>query len=280
MIVNETKTKMMVYGKDSNHMFLYNGNILETVNIYKYLGIVYKATTKCSGNIFIDGYKYTSNQARKAMFKLLKDTRQLGMLPPNVAFHLFDSLVMPILEYGSEVWYCNKDIIDLERIHTRFIKIILGVHNNVSNHAVYGETGRYPLLIRQKVKVFKYWFKIIQMSESSLVKMIYNSLVSLNNCGFKTWASNVESMLTSAGLSHLWTNQCCTKQDINLFKSTICENYVELWRKDITNVTLHPKLRTFCTFKTTFVMETYLLNVQDFKLRRVTWFVHITSSTF
>jgi hypothetical protein len=44
---------------------------------------------------------------------------------------------------------------------------------------------------------------------------------------------------------------------------------VELWRNCITNTALHPKLRTFCTFKTNFVMETYLLNVRDFKLRRI-----------
>jgi hypothetical protein len=101
MIVNETKTKIMVYGKESNHKFIYNGKILAIVNNYKYLGVMYKATTRCSSNIFTDSYTYTSNQARKAMFKILKDTKDIGMLPPNVAFYLFDSLVMPILEYGS-----------------------------------------------------------------------------------------------------------------------------------------------------------------------------------
>jgi hypothetical protein len=155
----------------------------------------------------------------------------------------------------------------LEKIHTKYLKIILGVHKNVSNIAVYGETGRYPLFIRQKVKVFKYWLKIIQMSENSLVRMIYSRLLSLNNCGFTTWATNVESLINSAGLSYLWINQSCTKHDIVLFKSTIHENYVKLWQKCISNVALHPKLRTFCTFKADFAMEAYLVKVRDFKLR-------------
>jgi hypothetical protein len=75
------------------------------------------------------------------------------------------------------------------KVHTKYLKIILGVHNNVCNIAVYGETDRYPFFITQNVKVFKYWLKIIQMSENSLVRMKYSRLLSLNNCGFITWTS-------------------------------------------------------------------------------------------
>ena len=37
----------------------------------------------------------------------------------------------------------------LEKVHTRFIKIVIGVNNRTSNLAVYGEPGRFPLVLGQ-----------------------------------------------------------------------------------------------------------------------------------
>ena len=157
MIVNETKTKVMVFGKKDETKFMYNGKELDIVNNYKYLGIVFRPISRYDGNLFCDAFTHIANQARKAMFKILKDTKKIGMIPPKVALQLFNSLVVPILEYSSEIWFVNKEIKDLEIIQLKFLKIILRVHNNSSSLAVRGETGRYPLLLRQKIKTLKYW---------------------------------------------------------------------------------------------------------------------------
>jgi hypothetical protein len=49
---------------------------------------------------------------------------------------LFDSLVTPILTYGSEVWGVDstfKDSYTFEKLHIKFIKEILGIHCKASN---------------------------------------------------------------------------------------------------------------------------------------------------
>ena len=48
------------------------------------------------------------------MFSLVKKALKKKLfLPPDLQLHLFDSMITPILLYGSEVWGCeNVDLID------------------------------------------------------------------------------------------------------------------------------------------------------------------------
>ena len=64
---------------------------------------------------------------------------------------LFDSLVVPIILYGSEVWgiYSTPEI---DNIHLRFCKSILGVKQQTPNAAVFGKLGRFLLAIFCKLR--------------------------------------------------------------------------------------------------------------------------------
>ena len=57
---------------------------------------------------------------------------------------LFDSIVLPILCYGCEVWGFHKAV-DIECVHTKFLKQLRSVRRQTSNVCMYGETGRFPL---------------------------------------------------------------------------------------------------------------------------------------
>ena len=65
------------------------------------------------------------------MNSLLYSTKELGRIPVHTAFTLFDTIVKPIIEYGIEIWglYCSNHCSNhaLEKLHLRFLKIILGV---------------------------------------------------------------------------------------------------------------------------------------------------------
>ena len=50
--------------------------------------------------------KHLVDQASKSMFSLVKKARKL-FLPLDLQLHLFDSMITPILLYGSEVWGCE-----------------------------------------------------------------------------------------------------------------------------------------------------------------------------
>ena len=65
-------------------------------------------------------------------------------ISPVVSLELFDAFGS-ILNYGSPAWGFSKSK-ELERIHLRFCKRILGVKLNCSNAAIYGELGRVLVL--------------------------------------------------------------------------------------------------------------------------------------
>ena len=91
----------------------------------------------------------------------------------NVAttLSLFDTYVKPVLNYCSEIWGYIKAQ-DVEKIHTMFIKRLLGVKRSASNDKIYCETGRLSLIVNRKFNMLKYWIKLTR-TENCILKNIY-----------------------------------------------------------------------------------------------------------
>ena len=66
-----------------------------------------------------------------------------------------------IILYGSELWEIY-DMKEANKLQIIFYKHILGVRQQTPNIAVhvYGELGKYPLLILAKIRSLNYWLKI------------------------------------------------------------------------------------------------------------------------
>ena len=81
----------------------------------------------------------------------------------------FDSQIRPIMEYASEIWFSNKEIHDLEQIHSKYLKNTLHVKKSSSTNAVYAECGNFPLTIKQKCQVIKYWQQILKLDQGRVM---------------------------------------------------------------------------------------------------------------
>ena len=101
--VNVDKTKIMVFRKGGvlprNLKFYYNDQQLEIVNKFRYLGVVFTA-----GGSFSECQNTLAGQAQKAIFQLNKYLYKFTFLSPRHKLELFDKLILPILNYGGEVW--------------------------------------------------------------------------------------------------------------------------------------------------------------------------------
>ena len=86
-----------------NLQFIYKGSNIEIINKFCYLGIVFK-----SGGSSFEMQKTLSGQALKAIFTLNKYMNSFTVLTPAHILDLFDKLIAPILNYGSEVWGFHK----------------------------------------------------------------------------------------------------------------------------------------------------------------------------
>lgn len=99
---------------------------------------------------------------------------------------------------------------DIELIHTKFLRRILGVEKSTNLMAIYGELGRFPMSVIRKLNMIRYWIKVIKENETSLVKQVYIMMkrdADLNNSNKKNWASDIKHMLENYGLGDIWLYQ-------------------------------------------------------------------------
>ena len=81
MIVNELKTKVLVFGSQLKANVHFNGKHIEQVENYKYLGNILTTVQSHKGYIFSNNYDYLSGQSRKAMFSIKKTVKIRGTTP-------------------------------------------------------------------------------------------------------------------------------------------------------------------------------------------------------
>jgi hypothetical protein len=190
MKVNLNKSKIMVFRNGGplkdNEKWFYNGEKVETVTYYKYLGVVFSNRLKWS-----KATKTLAAQANKALFAIKRLYKKCNGLSINVCFKLFDSMILPILCYGSEIWgYKKYDVI--ENVQLKFCKFLLGVNSNTTSSAVLGECGRNPLFVKYACRCIKYWCKVITMDDYRLPKATYIMLKQLDENGKITWVTHIK----------------------------------------------------------------------------------------
>ena len=165
MEVNQKKTKVLIFDKPAKlkkraSKTLSIGNInIEEDKIYKYLGVVF--TSKGS---FIEHVNTLKEKANKAYYSIVARSKEWQGFNPKTFFHIFDHTILPILNYGAEIWG-GKEWIELEKLHLSAYKYILGVSHSTPTNGIYAELGRHPLQISRKIAIVKYLKRLTELSE-------------------------------------------------------------------------------------------------------------------
>ena len=101
-------------------------------------------------------------------------------------------MVLPIAIYNSEVWGTNflpqnannneflnisnfsKHIV--EKLHYKFLKLVVGVSQKSTNWAIMSETGRYPVLIKVLMAMIKYFFHLTGSPSNIVSAALYTNI--------------------------------------------------------------------------------------------------------
>lgn len=233
--VNINKSKIIVFsrGKIRNlPKFTFNNIDLEVVFEYKYLGIIFNY----NGN-FSKAKKLLYDQGTRAMYALITKARNLN-LPIDIQLQLFDTLVVPILLYGCEIWgYENNAILD--KLHLKFCKMILNVNRSTPTCMVLGELGRFPLHVFINSRIVNFWSRLVSNSITRTSSILYRLMYSLNekNKFNSKWISHVKNILDLSGFSYVWYQQIVT--NVQSFKYTMIQRlkdqFSQNWLSEIWN---------------------------------------------
>ena len=101
-----------MYGKASfipeGLNFKCSDKVIEITSEYTYLGCVFQTIA----SVFKEHLAFVLTKAARATQKVQNLCAQLGTSPPLLGLKLFNSLVLPSIEYRSEVWSA-----DINRFH-------------------------------------------------------------------------------------------------------------------------------------------------------------------
>jgi len=92
---------------------------------------------------------------------------------------------------------------NVDKLHIRFLKSLLGVKKQTPNSAVYGEFGRFLLSVICKLRSLKFWVKIMKNINSPLYRMYCDQG---NIISGPCWAKRINSLLDYLGSSDFRTN--------------------------------------------------------------------------
>ena len=261
LTINVNKTKICVFEKRKqlhNMEWFINNQKVEEVDYFYYLGVKFVKT----GNLRF-AVKALHDQASRAMNNLLLLFKKLSF-DVKTKLSLFDKLISPILLYGSELWgIFNFD--DVNRLHIKFCKMILGVNKNTMNQAALGELGRLPLSIIAICRSLRYWIKIRNCNIQSLKDAFYsqcNNNIPISN---KSWAFKIKQQLDNLGFSDLWFNEHVNIAHYHLIKQRVTDHYIQKWQSDVNSSS---RLTYYSKFKTSFELESYLINIKNDTLRK------------
>ena len=260
--INTTKSKIIIFRKGSRisrHDFTFGGSPIEVTNKIRYLGIM----ISFNGS-FYQSQRTLAEQANKAVFLLYKKVQNFFNLKPKHMLDLFDSFVSPILNYGCESWGFHPSP-NIELVHTKFCKNLLGVKRSTQNDCVYGLLGRLPLCIIRHLRILKYWLKIVHGLKSLYVCAIYKS--QLQNIDLRdSWSLRVKTMLCSSGLGEAWYNQGVGSIDqfLIIAKTRFLDIAKQDWHERLSQ---SPGSRFYRSVINDYSLHPYLVNVVPKKHR-------------
>ena len=261
-IVNTVKTKYMVFGKLEHVKLFFNSHALDQVTEYEYLGNIVRAVSKPISDIFANNHEYLCNKARGSIFSMLKKLKNSRTVSPKLLIYLFDSLVRPILTYGSAIWGTRQQGREvMDKIHLWFLRTILGIKQTSWNSITLGECGSYPPSVTIKANAIIYLKRIETLPSELLLKKSLIEMKKLHELGFQTWYGRVCELARENNIN-IETNY--SKSDIKL---AVKKQFQIDWSKKFSDIDTNPGLRTYVDLKTNFTIAPYLCLVDDFKFR-------------
>lgn len=279
--INVKKTKALIFNKAGRHIkqnLLFNGNKIECVSEYKYLGIIF-----CASGSFSVAQRELYNKGLKAYYKLRRDFFSFGPSIKN-SLHIFDHTIKPILMYGSEVWgYFNPnaarfkkedmtiDQIHLnllsEKLHIKFCKYILGVNKKATNLAVLSELGRFPIHFDIVKSILRFWHRIENLNGTfPLLQDAYTESKRLFNANIPSWYGSVNFLMDKIPGLNILSNISKYKFKY-MYKKIIFQCFEQNWIKQMQNHS-DGKLCSYTYIKTKFCLEKYLTVIKSFEQRR------------
>ncbi len=264
LIVNTMKTKIVTFGsipqKDRKFQFTFRNTPIEISKDYSYLGV----PVFSGSNPFKKVADHVKQKCIRSCYKIKQYCAPFGQITPPLAMHFYKSLLLPHMDYASEIWYTESIGRSLEKFELKYFKRALHVRPNTPTLAVYGELGAHPVQTRMKTNVLKYLYRLAHMQEDSPVYWVYKDLYKLYEENKDCWVTRAFKIFQEySEFTRIDFPKFCKIKKSTMkreLKLVFPDEYEEKWADELALCTAESgrKLRTYKTFKEKIEFEPYL----------------------
>ena len=223
-----------------------------------------------------------TTKGKKSYFSWSSEFNSNNYTPINVINKLFDSLVKPILLYGSEIWgasckyllkgnfinYLLKSNMKYELFLSNICKHMLGVKKRASHLGCKAELGMFPINLTIMQRIIHYYIRVKEMDDKTLAKkaLLHQNIIYLNECNTdgiikRSFLHSVVSAVKFSGCNHFELNKKSNKishsSKMNL-SSNLKQNYSQLFFKYLNDNKDNINLRSYIKFKKNYKKELYV----------------------
>ena len=189
ILINHEKSQVVHFrNKDiekSNVDIMIGNDKLLYTNEYKYLGVIFNEYLNFEKNV-----DKMANSANRALGSIINKFQQIRNMGANTYFKLFNSCVMPVMEYGAEIWG-YKVYPKCDQVLYSAIRYFMGVHKFTPIIGLLGDTGLKPTVYSRWIHMIRFWNHLLEIPNSRIVKRIFNHDYKMKK---KNWCSQIENI--------------------------------------------------------------------------------------
>jgi len=133
-------TKVTLFNSvDPCKEFVFESDVIEHVQTFKYLGILFKTTSNLDSVV-----EHLAATSRRSLFALNRRCAKLRIMDIKLRCDLFNTLVHSTASYAYEVWVDSKKLKVIEIVYRRFLKSLLRVRKTTSTSIVLAKFSKFP----------------------------------------------------------------------------------------------------------------------------------------
>jgi len=125
-------------------------------------------------------------------------------------------------------------------VHHKAIQVFLGINKFAAIPFLEGDIGWVPTIIRQKIRMLRFWNRLLKLEPSRLTKKIF--LLEYEKKG--SWCKEIENILKGIHLEAYYINNSLV--NLEECQTKLMSNFEQAWIKSLDK---KPKLRLFKKWK-------------------------------
>ncbi len=170
--------------------FVFEGDIIEHVQTFKYLRILLETTSNLDRAM-----EHLAVANRCSLFALNRHCAKLHIMDIKLHCDLFNMLVRSIASYACEVWVDSKKIDPIKAIYRRFFKSLLGVRKTTNTSIVLAKFGKFPFEHYAWGQALLYYNRVSMVTKYYILGKAWEAQLTMLATGKKCWVGSVKKWL-------------------------------------------------------------------------------------